>query len=218
MENSTVEGYCYFITFTDDYSQYTHIGFCKTKDNTLAAFKTWKAQAKKETGKVLKILHTDGGGEYTSHAFSAYLAENGIKHELTNVYTPQENRVSEHANQTINNLTWSMLADAKETIQEKSLLLALWSHAVSHAVWVKNCILTCVLQSPMTPYQVYFGRKPDLPCFGYLVAKPTCTFQRSINPSIVNDQLNAYMLDLCLKRVAICSTIARNSTYLNPGM
>ena len=98
MENVTVEGYCYFITFTNDYSQYTHIVFCKTKDNTLAAFKTWKACIEKQTGKVLKILCTDGGGEYTSHAFSGYLAETGIKHELTNMYTHQENGVSECAN------------------------------------------------------------------------------------------------------------------------
>ena len=51
MENSTVEGYCYFITFTDDYSRYTHISFCKTKDDALEAFKTWKACTEKETGK-----------------------------------------------------------------------------------------------------------------------------------------------------------------------
>src|SRR5258708_25172540 len=91
METSTVEGFCYFITFTDDYSQFTHVGFCKTKDNALAAFKTWKAHAEKETGKSLKILHMDGGSKYTSNA----LAKQGIKCETTNAYTPQENRVSE---------------------------------------------------------------------------------------------------------------------------
>ena len=90
-----VEGYHYFVTFTDDYSQYTHISFCKTKDDTLAAFKTWKAHAEKETGKSLKILHTDGGSKYTSNPFSSYLAKQGIKRETTNAYTPQENGVSE---------------------------------------------------------------------------------------------------------------------------
>src|SRR5258708_21336173 len=104
METSTVEGFCYFITFTDDYSRFTHVGFCKTKDNALAAFKTWKARVEKETGKSLKILCTDGGGEYTSAAFSSFLAECGIKHETMNAYTPHENGVSKHANHTINTL------------------------------------------------------------------------------------------------------------------
>ena len=49
-------------------------------------------------------------------AFSSYLAKNGIKRELTNAYTLQENSVSECANQTLNNLTQSMIADAKEVL------------------------------------------------------------------------------------------------------
>src|SRR5260370_12198262 len=130
METSTVKGFCYFITFTNDYSRFTYVGFCKTKDNALAAFKTWKACAEKETGKSLKILCTDGGSKYTSATFSSFLAECGIKHETTNAYTPQENRVSECANRTINTLAQSLLADAKEVLKEKALPMALWSLAV----------------------------------------------------------------------------------------
>jgi len=43
METPTLEGYQYFITFMDDFSCYTHIGFCKSKDEALAVFKAWKA-------------------------------------------------------------------------------------------------------------------------------------------------------------------------------
>ena len=77
METPTLEGCWYFIT-TDDLSHYTHISLCKSKD---------KAQAEKETSKSLKILCTDGRGEYTSSAFNTFLAENGIKRETTNPYT-----------------------------------------------------------------------------------------------------------------------------------
>ena len=82
----------------------------------------------------------DGGGEYTSMAFSSYLAENGIKRELTNAYTLQENSVSKHANWTLNNLACSMIADAKEVevLQHKSLPTSLWSQAVCHVAWIKN--------------------------------------------------------------------------------
>ena len=130
METASIEGYRYFITFTNDHSCYMHIGLCKSKDDTLGVFKAWKASTEKEMGKSLKILHTDGGGEYTSSTFNAYLAEHGIKHEVTNAYTPQENGVSECANQTINNLAHSMMADVKEVLKSKSLPLSLWSQAV----------------------------------------------------------------------------------------
>ncbi len=104
METPSIEGYRYFVTFMDDYSHYTHIGLCKSKDDTLGIFKAWYACAEKETGKSLKVLCTDGGGEYMSQAFSDFLLSCRVKHEVTNVYTPQENGVLECANRTINNL------------------------------------------------------------------------------------------------------------------
>ena len=122
----------------------------------------WKACTEKETGQTLKILHTDGGGEYTSNAFSTYLAEHGIKHELTNAYTPQENSISKQANWTLNNLTYSMIADTKEVLQAKSLPSSLWSQAIHHAAWIKNRIFTHSLNTDITPYQAYFGKKPSL--------------------------------------------------------
>ncbi len=103
METPSIEGYRYFVTFTDDHSRYTHIGLCKSKDDTLGVFKAWGACAENETGRSLKTLCTDGGGEYMSQALSNFLATCGIKHETTNMYT-QENGVSECTNCTINNL------------------------------------------------------------------------------------------------------------------
>ena len=159
METPTTEGHHYFITFTNDYSHYTHIGFCKHKDDTLTMFKIFKACAKKETGKSLKILCTNGGGKYSSNAFNSFLAKNSIKQETTNLYTPQENGVSEHTNHTTNNLTQSMIADAHEVLKERSLPPALWLQAVHHVVWIKNHTPTQSLNSTTTPYQLYFGKK-----------------------------------------------------------
>src|SRR5258708_13444631 len=138
METSTVEGFHYFITFTDDYSRFSHVSFCKTKDNALAAFKTWKAHAEKETGKSLKILHMDGGSEYTSATFSSFLAECGIKCETMNTYTPQENGVSKCANRTINTLARSLLADANEVLKDKALHMTLCSIAFTHPACIKT--------------------------------------------------------------------------------
>ncbi len=175
METASIEGYWYFITFTNDHSHYTHIRLCKSKDDTLGVFKAWKASTEKEMGKSLKILHTDGGGEYTSSTFNAYLAEHGIKHEVTNAYTPQENGVSECANWTINNLTCSMMANMKEVLKSKSLPLSLWSQAVRHVVWIKNCIPSQSLNQETTPYQEYFGKKPNLVTLCLFGCKVSCS-------------------------------------------
>ncbi len=73
METSSIKGYQYFITFTDDHSHYMHIGLCKSKDDTLGVFMAWKASTEKETGKSLKILCTDGRGKYTSSTFNIFV-------------------------------------------------------------------------------------------------------------------------------------------------
>ncbi len=57
----------------------------------------------------LKILRADNGGEHLSNEFCAYLAEHGIHHQLTVVYTPQQNGVAERINRTLMNLERSML-------------------------------------------------------------------------------------------------------------
>src|SRR5260370_4621234 len=69
--DTSIKGYHYFITFTNDFSCYTHIGLTKSKDEALNVFKIWKTHAEKETGKSLKILHTDSVSEYTYTAFNS---------------------------------------------------------------------------------------------------------------------------------------------------
>jgi hypothetical protein len=56
IKTPTKEGYRYFITLMDDYSCYTHVGFCVSKDHALDTFKTWKACAEKETRRPMKIF------------------------------------------------------------------------------------------------------------------------------------------------------------------
>ena len=40
--------------------------------------------------------------------------------------------------------------------------MALWSLAVAHAVWIKNCVFTRSLEPSNSPFHVYFGKKPNI--------------------------------------------------------
>ena len=55
-----------------------------------------------------------------------------------------------------------MFADAKETLKAKSLPPNLWPQAIQHSVWLKNHIITSSLNSKITPFQAYYGKKPSL--------------------------------------------------------
>jgi transposase InsO family protein len=71
-------------------------------------FKKWKELVENETGKSLKCLRSDNGGEYCSKEFDDYFSYHGIRREKTVSGTPQENGVTERMNRTIMECARSM--------------------------------------------------------------------------------------------------------------
>ena len=72
----------------------------KTKDQVLSAFKEFQARVERETGRKLKVVRADNGGEYRG-PFESYCNGQGIKLEKTVPKTPQLNGVAERMNRTI---------------------------------------------------------------------------------------------------------------------
>ncbi|MBN6697926.1 DDE-type integrase/transposase/recombinase, partial [Escherichia coli] len=76
-------GYEYFITFTDDKSRYGYVYLMKHKSEAFERFKEFRQEVEKQTGKSIKILRSDRGGEYLSAEFQDHLKENGILTQWT---------------------------------------------------------------------------------------------------------------------------------------
>ena len=58
--------------------------------------KEFKALNEKQSGKFIKVLRLDGGGEYDSHdEFIDFCKQDGIQRQFTTRYTPQQNGVAE---------------------------------------------------------------------------------------------------------------------------
>lgn len=61
----------------------------------------------KHTKRQLKVLWSDGDGEYTSREFEPFCEDMRIQHEIETPYTPQYNGLSKTRNKTIVNTTKS---------------------------------------------------------------------------------------------------------------
>jgi len=83
----------------------------KTKDQVLSTFKEFHALVERETGKKLKCLKADNGGEYYS-PFEAYCNMYDIRMIKTPPKTPQLNGVVEMMNCTIEEKVRCMLQGA----------------------------------------------------------------------------------------------------------
>ena len=74
MTIASLGGYYYYVIFIDDYFRKTRSYFLKSKESeeVLSRFKEFKAQVENLSGKRIKVLRSDNGGEYTSMDFSDF--------------------------------------------------------------------------------------------------------------------------------------------------
>ena len=80
-----------------------------SKSEAAEAIKQLKAKVEAESGRRLRVLRTDRGGEFTAVEFATYCAEEGVERHLTAPYSPQQNGVVERRNQSIVGMARCML-------------------------------------------------------------------------------------------------------------
>ncbi|RDX80299.1 hypothetical protein CR513_39164, partial [Mucuna pruriens] len=79
----------YFVSFIDDYSRRLWVYPIKTKSSVFSQFKEFKAQVELETGRKIKCLRTDNGGEYVDGEFLAFCKQEGIVRQFTILHIPE---------------------------------------------------------------------------------------------------------------------------------
>ena len=65
----SVEGEKYYVLFVDDFSRKVWVYVLKRKYDVFNTFKQFRVMVEKRTGKTIKCLRMDNGGEFTSLEF-----------------------------------------------------------------------------------------------------------------------------------------------------
>lgn len=147
-------GALYFIPFIDDYSRMCFVYFLRHKSQALETFLLFLEMAERQSGNKLRTLRTDGGGEFTSHAFQDYCAKRGIVRQVTATYSSSMNGVAEIRHQMLQYQARTMLIQA-------GLSIGYWAEVINTANYVLNRLPTSSVQGK-TPYESWTGRKPSL--------------------------------------------------------
>jgi hypothetical protein len=124
----------------------------KSSADVLQQFKEYHAEVENQLGKKIKRLRTDDGKEFVK-VMGQHLKTCGIIHETTAPYTPEQNGVAERANRTIVERVKAIIAEAK-------LDRKLWMELASAVVYLKNRSPFSAV--PTTPYEMWYGEKPNL--------------------------------------------------------
>lgn len=166
----TPSGNRYFLLLVDDYSRFMWLSLLPSKDGAAAAIKRIQAAAERKSGKKLRALRTDRGGEFLVHHFADYCAELGVRRETTAPYSPQQNGVVERRNQ-------SVVGTARSMLKAKGLPGMFWGEAVTTAVYLLNRSSSKSIGGK-TPYELWNRSPPavhHLRTFGCLAHVKTTT-------------------------------------------
>ena len=102
-------------------------------------------------------IRSDNGSEFKNYTLNDFLSEEGIRHQYSAAYTPQQNGVAERKNRTLMDMARTMLAEYKSPYN-------FWAEAISTACHSANRLY---LRKGLnkTPYEILTGNKPNISYF-----------------------------------------------------
>ena len=140
----------YYVSFVDDFSRRVWVYTLKSKDEVLGVFLIWKKMVETQTGRKIKCLRTDNGGEYTSDPFMKVCQDEGIVRHFTVRHTPQQNGVAERMNRTLLEKVRCMLSNA-------GLGREFWAEAITYACHLINRLSSTAINGK-TPLEVWYDK------------------------------------------------------------
>jgi transposase InsO family protein len=167
LENAThglVWSYCLYISgnkygpiIIDDYSRFTWVFFLQDKSETQEVLKKFMKRTQNEFDAKVKRIRSDNGTKFKNTQVEDYLDEEGIKHEFSAPYTPQQNGVAERKNRTLIEMARTMLDEYKT-------LNRFWAEVSNTACHVTNRLYLHKLLKK-TSYELLTSNKPNVSYF-----------------------------------------------------
>jgi transposase InsO family protein len=147
----SIEGSKYGLVTVDDFARFTWVFFLQDKSETQGTLKRFLKRVQNEFELKVKKIRSDKGSEFKN------LEEEGIKHEFSAPYTPQQNGVLESKNRTLIDMARTMLGEYK--MPER-----FWSEAVNTACHaIKRLYLHRLLKK--TSYELLTDNNPNVSYF-----------------------------------------------------
>lgn len=125
------DGGKYFVTFTDDFTNFVIVYIIKKKCEVFQCFKDYCMMVQSKFRTKIGVLRTDNGGEYVSSDFKRFCAENVTVLDYTTAYTPEQNGKAERFNRSLVEKARSMIFDA-------GMPKYFWNEAVLMAAYLMN--------------------------------------------------------------------------------
>jgi transposase InsO family protein len=126
--------------------------FCRKNLKPKKTLKRFLRQAQNEFGLRIKKIRSDNGTKFKNSQIEKFLEEEGVKHEFSSPYTPQQNDVMERKNRTLLDMARTMLDEYKT-------LNRFWAEAINTACYsINRLYLHRILKKKS--YELLTGKRP----------------------------------------------------------
>jgi hypothetical protein len=156
-----MDGSLYYLMVVDEKTGYWWVFPIKRKNEVPSILRDLTTALRTQFGKMVKEIHSDGGGEFVNTALIAMCGDRGIKLTYTTPDSPFHNSLVERPNGLHGNMIRSVLSHSGARPQ-------LWGEAATHCCYVHN--RTPIIgrhnvdrsKAVTTPYEGLNGRAPDI--------------------------------------------------------
>ncbi|CAA7401997.1 unnamed protein product [Spirodela intermedia] len=131
----STSGARWFITFIDDCTRMTWIYLLKNKSDVSMALIQFCSLIRTQFETTIQRFRSDNAKDYFNHTLTSYFQKEGIVHESSYVYTPQQNGVAERKN-------GHLLGMTKALIIQNNIPKYFWGEGVPMAAHLINRLPT----------------------------------------------------------------------------
>ena len=182
----SIGGSKYGLVIVDDFSRFTWVFFLQDKSETQGTLKRFLRRAQNEFELKVKKIRSDNGSEFKNLQVEEFLEEEGIKHEFSAPYTPQQNGVVERKNRTLIDMARTMLGEFKTPE-------CFWSEAVNTACHAINRVYLHRLLKK-TSYELLTGNKPNVSYFRVFGSKCYILVKKGRNSKFAPKAVEGFLL------------------------
>jgi hypothetical protein len=182
----SIGGSKYCLVIVDDYSRFTWVFFLQEKSQTQETLKGFLKRAQNEFGLRIKKIRSDNGTEFMNSQIEGFFEEEGIKHEFSSPYTPQQNGVVERKNRTLLDMARTMLDEYKTPDR-------FWAEAINTACYsINRLYLHQILKK--TSYELLTGKNLNISYFRVFGSKCFILVKRGRKSNFAPKAVEGFLL------------------------
>jgi hypothetical protein len=176
----------YCLVIVDNYSHFTWVFFLQEISQTQDTLKGFLIRAQNEFSLRIKKIRSDNGTEFKNSQIEGFLEDEGIKHEFSSPYTPQQNGVVERKNRTLLDMARTMLDEYKTPDR-------FWAEAINTSCYsINRLYLHRILKK--TSYELLTGKKPNVSYFRVFGSKCFILIKRGRKSKYAPKDVEGFLL------------------------